>query len=102
MADVPNAELAWRWQSWQWQIYKARGFGVGVLKLTAPHWQLAFILRSKRSLEPTRLVRACAGFSFAQTEQVYALGSQRFPPATTKCSSSVPPPEDGARFRSCK
>ncbi len=44
MAEVPNAELVCRWQEWQWQIYSARGFGVGVLNLTAPHWQLASIL----------------------------------------------------------
>ena len=44
MAEVPNAELDWRWHWWQWQIYSARGFAVGVLKLTAPHWQLASML----------------------------------------------------------
>jgi hypothetical protein len=44
MAEVPNAELVCRWQSWQWQMYSARGLGVGVLKLTAPHWQLAFMV----------------------------------------------------------
>lgn len=44
MADAPNAELACRWQSWQWQMYNARGFSVGVLKLTAPHWQLASMI----------------------------------------------------------
>ena len=44
MAEAPNAELVCRWQEWQWQIYSAKGFGVGVLNLTAPHWQLASIL----------------------------------------------------------
>jgi hypothetical protein len=46
MAEAPNAELACRWQSWQWQMYNARGFSVGVLKLTAPHWQLASMVMS--------------------------------------------------------
>jgi hypothetical protein len=45
MADAPKAELVCRWQSLQWHMYSARGFAVGVLKLTAPHWQLASILQ---------------------------------------------------------
>ena len=44
MADVPNADPVCRRHSWQWQMYKARGFSRGVLKLTAPHWHVAFIL----------------------------------------------------------
>ena len=44
MADVPNADPVCRRHSWQWQMYRARGFSRGVLKLTAPHWHVAFIL----------------------------------------------------------
>lgn len=43
MAETPKAEEVCLWQAMQWQIYKARGLGRGVLKRMEPHWQEAFI-----------------------------------------------------------
>lgn len=56
MADVPNADPVCRRHSWQWQMYSARGFSRGVLKLTAPHWHVAFIFFPYLSLSVSMTV----------------------------------------------
>lgn len=57
MADVPNADPVCRRHSWQWQMYSARGLSRGVLKLTAPHWHVAFIFSVSFSISLCRYCR---------------------------------------------